>query len=98
MPDAADEEARQAIRDNFLFTAAFEERMVAMRRLIEFLGICEKNGRMFNGRASFYGQSILRVLANHWIALSLRQDISNALAAEDVTVSSPPSSLLVTSM
>lgn len=32
------------IRDFFVRTAAFEGRMVAMRWLIEFVGICEKKG------------------------------------------------------
>src|SRR5215472_6627821 len=45
MPNTADEEMRNALRNRFLLTAAFEGRMVAMRWLIEFVGICEKSGQ-----------------------------------------------------
>src|SRR5947207_823694 len=43
MPQSADEGTRQTIREWFLRTAGFEGRMVAMRWLIEFIGVGERN-------------------------------------------------------
>jgi hypothetical protein len=43
MPETAEEPTRQLIRDWFVRTAAFEGRMVAMRWLIEFVGVGERN-------------------------------------------------------
>jgi len=45
MPDTADEKARQNIRGFCLVTAALEGRMVALRSLIEFVGIRERKGK-----------------------------------------------------
>ncbi|HEY5991426.1 MAG TPA: hypothetical protein VIU10_02510 [Candidatus Udaeobacter sp.] len=43
MPQSADEGTRQIIRDLLVRTAAFEGRLVAMRWLIEFVGVGERN-------------------------------------------------------
>jgi hypothetical protein len=45
MPDTADEKARQNITGFCLVTAALEGRMVALRWLIEFVGIRERKGK-----------------------------------------------------
>ena len=59
MPQAADEKARQNIRGCFLVTAALEGRMVALRWLIEFVGIRERKGKPARPRLGNTGVSIL---------------------------------------
>jgi hypothetical protein len=59
MPNAADEKARQKIRGCFLVTAALEGRMVALRWLIEFVGIRERKGKPDRPRLGNTGVSIL---------------------------------------
>jgi hypothetical protein len=61
MPDTADEKARQNIRGFCPVTAALEGRMVALRWLIEFVGIRERKGKPARPRIGNTGVSILSI-------------------------------------
>ena len=45
MPDTADQESQRNIEAYCLLIAALEGRMAAIRWLIEFVGICDRNGK-----------------------------------------------------
>jgi hypothetical protein len=69
MPDAVDENARQNIRGCFFVTAALEGRMVALRWLIEFVGIRERKGKPDRPKLGNTGVSILCIKGGEQIRI-----------------------------